>query len=49
MRKYNLSDANRICHFLGQGAVESGYLLSMQGTSQQQIIVDGVQRAPGDR
>ncbi|HHL3039924.1 TPA: M23 family peptidase, partial [Klebsiella pneumoniae] len=44
MRKYNLSDANRICHFLGQGAVESGYLLSMQETSQQQIIVDGVQQ-----
>ncbi|WP_407075089.1 M23 family peptidase [Pantoea sp. Morm] len=44
MRKYNLSDANRICHFLGQGAVESGYLLSMQETSQQQIIVDGVQK-----
>ncbi|WP_438940654.1 M23 family peptidase [Klebsiella variicola] len=44
MRKYNLSDANRIYHFLGQGAVESGYLLSMQETSQQQIIVDGVQQ-----
>ncbi|EPJ7451062.1 M23 family peptidase [Klebsiella pneumoniae] len=44
MRKYNFSDANRICHFLGQGAVESGYLLSMQETSQQQIIVDGVQQ-----
>ncbi|HFL7578452.1 TPA: M23 family peptidase, partial [Klebsiella pneumoniae] len=44
MRKYNLSDANRICHFLGQGAVESGYLLSMLETSQQQIIVDGVQQ-----
>ncbi|MBX4725846.1 M23 family metallopeptidase [Klebsiella pneumoniae] len=44
MRKYNLSDANRICHFLGQGAVESGYLLSMQETSQQQIIVDGFQQ-----
>ncbi|HBY6612358.1 TPA: M23 family peptidase, partial [Klebsiella pneumoniae] len=44
MRKYNLSDANRICHFLGQGAVESGYLLSMQEASQQQIIVDGVQQ-----
>lgn len=44
MQKYNLSDANRICHFLGQGAVESGYLLSMQETSQQQIIVDGVQK-----
>ncbi len=26
------------------GAVESGYLLSMQETSQQQIIVDGVQQ-----
>ncbi|QCR36852.1 M23 family metallopeptidase [Nissabacter sp. SGAir0207] len=44
MQKYNLSDAKRICHFLGQGAVESGYLLSMQETSQQQIIVDGVQK-----
>ncbi|WP_420842897.1 M23 family peptidase [Erwinia mallotivora] len=44
MRKYNLSDASRICHFLGQGAVESGYLLSMQESSQQQIIVNGVQK-----
>ncbi|HBC7436379.1 TPA: M23 family peptidase, partial [Enterobacter bugandensis] len=44
MRKYNLSNANRICHFLGQGAVESGYLLSMQETSQQQNIVNGVQQ-----
>jgi predicted chitinase len=44
MRKYNFSDANRICHFLGQGAVESGYLLSMQEYSQQQVVVDGVQK-----
>lgn len=44
MRKYNFSDANRICHFLGQGAVESGYLLSMQESSQQQVVVDGVQK-----
>ncbi len=44
MRKYNFSDANRICHFLGQGAVESGYLLSMQEFSQQQVVVDGVQK-----
>ncbi len=44
MRKYNYSDANRICHFLGQGAVESGYLLSMQESSQQQVVVDGVQK-----
>ena len=29
---------------LGQGAVESGYLLSMQETSQQQNIVNGVQQ-----
>ncbi|MNG62921.1 hypothetical protein D3C79_211320 [compost metagenome] len=44
MRKYNFSDANRICHFLGQGAVESGYLLSMQESSQQQVVVDGIQK-----
>ncbi len=44
MRKYNFSDANRICHFLGQGAVESGYLLSMQEFSQQRVVVDGVQK-----
>lgn len=44
MQKYNLSDVNRTCHFLGQGAVESGYTLSMQETSQQQIIADGVQK-----
>ncbi|STQ44427.1 Predicted chitinase [Ewingella americana] len=44
MNKYNLSGANRICHFLGQGAVESGYLLSMQEASQQQNVVNGVQK-----
>jgi len=37
MRKYNIIKSNRISHFLGQGAVESGCLLSMQEVSQVQI------------
>ncbi|MBB3303950.1 MULTISPECIES: M23 family metallopeptidase [unclassified Enterobacter] len=44
MRKYNLFNLNRISHFLGQGAVESGYLLSMQEVSQIQILDNGVQK-----
>ncbi|MEI2604812.1 M23 family peptidase [Erwinia aphidicola] len=41
MRKYNLVGFNRISHFLGQGAVESGYLLSMQESSQEQYTKNG--------
>lgn len=41
MRKYNISGFNRVSHFLGQGAVESGYLLSMQETSQEQYVRNG--------
>jgi predicted chitinase len=41
MRKYNILDHNRISHFLGQGAVESGCLLSMQEVSQYQVIKKG--------
>lgn len=41
MRKYNISTPNRISHFFGQGAVESGYLISMQEVSQRQIVKDG--------
>jgi len=37
MNKYNVNASNRISLFLGQGAVESGYLLSMQEVSQQQV------------
>lgn len=47
LNKYNLSSANRKCHFLGQGAVESGSLLSMQEVSQQQLIENGVQKGGG--
>lgn len=42
MNKYNLYNAKRQCHFLGQGAVESGYLLLMQELSQEQFVKDGV-------
>lgn len=41
MRKYNISAFNRASHFLGQGAVESGYLLSMQEVSQLQYKKNG--------
>lgn len=41
MRKYNIFGVNRMCHFLGQGAVESGYLLSMQEVSQEQFTKNG--------
>ncbi|MFK8260622.1 M23 family peptidase [Erwinia sp. AnSW2-5] len=41
MRKYNISGFSRVSHFLGQGAVESGYLLSMQETSQEQYMKNG--------
>jgi len=37
LNKYNVNTSNRISLFLGQGAVESGYLLSMQEVSQQQV------------
>ncbi|WP_312074291.1 M23 family peptidase [Atlantibacter sp.] len=47
MNKYNFSSANRISHFLGQGAVESGSLLSMQEVSQLQTIENGVQKGGG--
>lgn len=42
MNKYNLYSAKRKYHFLGQGAVESGYLLVMQELSQEQFIKNGV-------
>jgi hypothetical protein len=32
-RKYGLNSSTRLAHFLGQGAVESGWLTSMQETS----------------
>ena len=35
------------CHFLGQGAVESGSLLSMQEISQLQLIENGVNKGGG--
>lgn len=41
LRKYNITGFNRASHFLGQGAVESGYLLSMQETSQIQRTENG--------
>jgi len=47
LNKYNLYSANRKCHFLGQGAVESGSLLSMQEISQQQLIENGVHKGGG--
>ena len=47
LNKYNLYSTNRKCHFLGQGAVESGSLLLMQGISQQQRIENGVHKGGG--
>lgn len=47
LNKYNLYSANRKCHFLGQGAVESGSLLLMQEVSQQQRIENGVHKGGG--
>nr|WP_227510030.1 M23 family metallopeptidase [Klebsiella pneumoniae] len=44
INKYNLYSVNRKCHFLGQGAVESESLLSMQEVSQQQLIENGVHK-----
>ncbi|POD89246.1 hypothetical protein BV924_22960 [Pectobacterium odoriferum] len=44
MNKYNLSGTNRLSHFLGQGAVESESLLSMQEVSQLQTIENGAQK-----
>ncbi|KQN63794.1 hypothetical protein ASF13_19675 [Erwinia sp. Leaf53] len=41
MRKYNITGFNRASHFLGQGAVESGYLCSMQENSQIQLTKNG--------
>jgi predicted chitinase len=42
MNKYNLYNAKRQYHFLGQGSVESGYLLVMQELSQEQFVKDGM-------
>lgn len=41
MLKYVANTPVRRAHFLGQGAVESGCLVSMQETSQEQIVRDG--------
>jgi predicted chitinase len=41
MLKYIINTEIRRAHFLGQGAVESGSLTSMQESSQQQIEQDG--------
>lgn len=38
MLKYIINTPIRLAHFLGQGAVESGYLTSMQEISQRQIV-----------
>ncbi|PKH26458.1 hypothetical protein CIG19_01265 [Enterobacterales bacterium CwR94] len=48
LNKYNLVTFGRVSHFLGQGAIESGYLMSMQEVSQEQIEkkvnVNGVEK-----
>ncbi|MRT43848.1 M23 family peptidase [Enterobacteriaceae bacterium RIT702] len=41
MRKYNIYGLRRVGHFLGQGAIESEYLLSMQEVSQVQYTKEG--------
>ncbi|KIG10266.1 hypothetical protein AWB72_05654 [Caballeronia concitans] len=41
-RKYGLVTPVRLAHFLGQGAVESGWLTSMQETSMTGVVGPGV-------
>lgn len=41
-RKFGLVSPLRLAHFLGQGAVESGWLTSMQETSMTGVVLPGI-------
>ncbi|WP_337264494.1 MULTISPECIES: M23 family metallopeptidase [unclassified Serratia (in: enterobacteria)] len=47
MLKYIINTPVRQAHFFGQGAIESGFLASMQEISLKQIILDGRQKGDG--